>query len=116
LQIRAEPEAIARVLDNLVSNALKYSGEGAEIRVAVRATERRIDLTVQDDGPGFPGLDPQDGLLFGHQFTTRSSASEGSCGIGLHTVFQLVAEQGGMLALGNRPEGGAIVRVSLRRV
>lgn len=115
VSLRVDPEALGRILDNLVSNAIKFAAEGAHTRIVVSSTATRVDLAVIDDGPGFPDLDPEDGLLLGRQLATRATAGESSWGLGLHTVFQLVAEQGGVLALGNRQEGGAVVRVSLPR-
>jgi len=113
--MHADPDAVGRILDNLVTNALKYGGEGTEARVVVSSTDTRVDLEVLDEGPGFPDLDAEDGLLLGTQLAARTTGNEDSWGIGLHTVYRLVAEQGGILAVGNRPEGGALVRVSLPR-
>ncbi len=113
--LNADADALGRILDNLLSNALKFSGGGATTRVEVHATDARVDLWVRDEGPGFPELDAADGLLLGRQLATRATGGEASWGLGLHAVYLLVAEQGGVLALGNRPEGGAVVRVSLPR-
>ncbi len=75
----------------------------------------RVDLRVLDQGPGFPGIDPSEGLLYGKQLENRATGGEQSWGLGLHTVYRLLAELGGFLSLGNREEGGAMVRVTLPR-
>ena len=111
--IRASEVSLGRLVDNLLSNALKYGPPGGLVEVEVAAAAMRIDLVVKDQGPGFPGIDPSEGLLYGHQLSTRSTGGEASWGLGLHTVYQLLADLGGILALGNRPEGGAMVRVTL---
>ena len=109
-------DSLGRVVDNLLSNALKYSGSGTEIRVVVRGRGNRVELLVLDQGPGLPELNVADGLMLGSRLATRATEGEASWGIGLHTVYALTAELGGVLALGNRPEGGAVIRVSLPRL
>ncbi|MCK6505290.1 HAMP domain-containing histidine kinase [Myxococcota bacterium] len=111
--VRASRVSLGRLVDNLLSNALKYGPPGGLVRVEVSCRAGRADLVVLDQGPGFPGIDPGEGLLYGHQLSSRATGGEESFGLGLHTVYQLLAELGGILALGNRPEGGARVRITL---
>jgi len=113
--LQTDPGALGRALDNLLSNALKYSGPDTLIRVVVSGHQARVDLSVLDQGPGLPELDPQDGLLYGRQLAARATGGEASWGLGLHTAYELVAELGGLLALGNQADGGAVVRISLPR-
>jgi signal transduction histidine kinase len=111
--VRARRVSLGRLVDNLLSNALKYGPPGGEVRIELSSRAGHADLTVLDQGPGFPGIDAGEGLLYGHQLSSRATGGEESFGLGLHTVYQLLAELGGILALGNRPEGGARVRVTL---
>lgn len=111
--VAGDPVALGRLIDNLVSNALKYGPEQGVVQIAVTCSRGRAQLEVMDQGPGFPGVDPAEGLLYGHQLSSRATGGEDGWGLGLHTVYQLLAELGGILALGNRPEGGAVVRVTL---
>lgn len=113
--LSTDSEALGRIVDNLLSNALKYSGSQTEVRIVVLGTDGRVDVSVLDEGPGLPELDAADGLMLGSRLASRATDGEASWGIGLHTVYELAAELGGILALGNRPEGGAAVRVSLPR-
>jgi len=105
-------EEAGRVIDNLLSNALKYGPPGGRVVVSVRVSTRDLTLEVLDQGPGFPDLTAADGLVYGRRLAARSSGGD-SWGVGLHTVYALVVQLGGVLALGNRPEGGALVRVTL---
>lgn len=111
--VRASRVSLGRLVDNLLSNALKYGPHGGVVRVELCSRAGHTDLVVLDQGPGFPGIDPGEGLLYGHQLSSRATGGEESFGLGLHTVYQLLAELGGILALGNRPEGGAKVRITL---
>lgn len=112
-QVRGDPVELGRVVDNLLSNALKFSDPGTTVEVELAVDGRRARLHVRDQGPGFAGVDPAAGLLFGHQLAARDGDTAAGLGIGLHTVFELVARLGGTLQIGNRPGGGAEVVVSV---
>ena len=112
---RVPPASAGRILDNLLSNALKFSPPGGVVAVQVTPSEGRVDVDVLDRGRGFPGMEPAEGLVYGGRLASRATAGEAGWGLGLHTVYRLVAELGGVVALGNRPGGGAAVRVSLPR-
>jgi signal transduction histidine kinase len=102
--------ALGRILDNLVSNALKCSPAGGRVSVKLAAQGDLIELLVLDEGPGF-GQDASAGVVLGKQL----HVSGDGWGIGLHTVYRLVADHGGSLALTDRPDGGASVKVQFPR-
>jgi signal transduction histidine kinase len=54
LSIQADQGLISRVMQNLINNAVKYSSEGAEIRIGIEATDAAVRVYVQDQGPGIP--------------------------------------------------------------
>jgi signal transduction histidine kinase len=88
--------AIARVLLNLTTNALKYTDHGF-VEVAARETSNnRIEFSVRDTGPGIDSLQGAPSL--------RSDFS--SAGLGLGICRKLVAAMGGELAVANHPQGG----------
>ncbi|HEV8400322.1 MAG TPA: HAMP domain-containing sensor histidine kinase [Gemmatimonadales bacterium] len=88
--------AVARVLLNLTTNALKYTDTGF-VEVAARETgDARIEFSVRDTGPGIDGLDAGP--------TVRSDFS--SSGLGLAICRKLVAAMGGELDVTNHPQGG----------
>ena len=88
--------AVARVLLNLTTNALKYTDTGF-VEVAARETgDARIEFSVRDTGPGIDGLDAGP--------TVRSDFS--SSGLGLAICRKLVAAMGGELVVTTHPQGG----------
>ena len=88
--------AVARVLLNLTTNALKYTDTGF-VEVAARETgATRIEFSVRDTGPGI------DALAAGPSM--RSDFS--SAGLGLEICRKLVAAMGGELAVATHPQGG----------
>ncbi|MRX49883.1 PAS domain-containing protein [Paracoccus sp. S-4012] len=97
---------------NLVLNArdaLAGTG-GGHIEITAKAAGQWLDLTVEDDGPGFS--DPALSQATQPFFTTRPG--QGS-GLGLSQVYDQTKLAGGTLRLGNRPGGGARVRLRLPR-
>ncbi len=92
---------IAEIIDNLVSNAIKYSPFGAEIMVSLHNRAEMAVIQVQDQGPGFT----KDDLRRLFQPFTRLSAlptgGENSTGVGLSIVKALVEAHGGSVRAEN---------------
>ncbi|MBI4216448.1 MAG: HAMP domain-containing protein [Chloroflexi bacterium] len=108
----ADPDRVAQVLGNLLSNALRYSPSGGEIRVEGQALletqgqEGCLAVSVTDTGPGIsPEALPHLFERFYRADPSRSRASGGS-GLGLAIVKQLVEAQGGRVAVESPPEAG----------
>ena len=91
--VLADPTRITQVLDNLVSNALRYGGPN--VRVSAARDGAYVRLTVTDDGPGVP--DELVGTLF--QAYVRGAASHrlGGSGLGLLIVHQLCDAMSGTI-------------------
>ncbi len=103
--VRADKRRLVRVIANLLDNAAKYGG-GAT-RVALRRVDDRVQIIVEDNGPGVPA-DERD-LVFdrfsrGSGAGRRSAGSEG-VGLGLALVAEHVALQGGRAWVEDRPDG-----------
>ncbi len=54
LSVRSDPFLLERILDNLLQNAILYSGRGSTVRMEAEAGENEVVITVRDDGPGIP--------------------------------------------------------------
>lgn len=105
--------ALERLLQNLIVNACEGDGQRGATRVEVRvfpaSDSKRVRIAVCDDGPGFSPA-----LLRAASGGVATTKRDGS-GLGLALVRELVEASGGSLERGNRPEGGAIVSVTLNR-
>lgn len=101
---------IEQVVDNLVSNALKY-GAGKPIRVSTRSRGEVAELLVEDRGIG---IEPADLSRIFDQFE-RGAASRGRSGIGLglYITRQIVRAHGGDIDVVSRPGEGSEFRVAL---
>ncbi|MEU9003620.1 sensor histidine kinase [Streptomyces sp. NPDC048551] len=101
--VRARPRAVRRCLDNLLSNALKFSPGDTPVGVHIEGTR----LSVRDRGPGIaPG--ERDAVFDRFYRGPRTQAVPGS-GLGLAIVHDLVTADGGTVFATAAPGGGAEV-------
>ena len=85
-----EPNYLVQILENLVSNALKYSHKGTTVTLSLRKNTEGVQLIVSDEGQGFKTEDL--GLLYRRfqQLSARPTAGEASTGLGLSVVKEYV--------------------------
>jgi hypothetical protein len=109
----ADPDAVTRILTNLLANAVKFSSAGSVVRVAVTRNGNGAVLSVADEGPGVP--DDERDQVFDRFFRGgRPEVAETSgTGIGLAVVKELAQRMGGSVSVENREPRGAIFTVTL---
>jgi len=106
-------DRIAEVLDNLISNAVKYSPDGGAIRVEVRRTGDSATLRVADRGIGINATDFNRLFrAFSRVRTPRTAAIQGS-GLGLYICERIVRAHGGALDVESRPGEGSVFSLAL---
>jgi two-component system sensor histidine kinase/response regulator len=105
--------ALDHVLDNLLSNALKFSPPGKPIQLCVRAVDGHVECIVRDEGPGFTEADQA--LMFRRykRLSARPTAGEPSTGLGLSIVRKLVQAMNGELHFQSTPGQGTAFTVRL---
>lgn len=102
---------LERVLDNLVSNAVKYSPEGSEVTLRVDQEGDWAVVQVQDQGIGIP---PADLTRLGEPFYRgRNTSGRAGTGLGLWGVRQIVEQHGGAVHIASREGEGTTVTVRL---
>ncbi len=104
---------IQQVIDNLLSNAAKYSPPGSSITVELRGGSDVCTFGVKDQGPGIPDNE-RDKLFkdFG-RLSVKPTGGEKSTGLGLAICRKIVEAHRGTIVAENIPGGGAEFRVSL---
>jgi signal transduction histidine kinase len=107
LEIEADPDRLAQVLTNLVSNAIKYSPEGGEVRVAVSATEDSVSVEVRDYGIG---LQPQElNEVFEPYARTAAARQIRGLGLGLYVCRAIIEAHGGRIRARSEGRGKGAV-------
>jgi two-component system sensor histidine kinase GlrK len=109
----ADRGKIRLILENLVSNAVKYSPKGGTIHLQARATGAQLVLDVADAGPGIPVEDR--GHIFDAFYTGRAAKSTAvkGTGIGLSVVVEFVAAHGGSVQIVDGQFPGAHFRITM---
>jgi len=111
--IFADKRAVKQILVNLLSNGIKYTPAGGEVRVSARADQRGIEITVADTGTGISRADlARLGRPFEQVENAETRAKEGT-GLGLALVKSLTAMHGGEAVLDSVMGEGTTVRVRL---
>ncbi|MFN8360247.1 MAG: tetratricopeptide repeat-containing sensor histidine kinase [Candidatus Kapaibacterium sp.] len=95
--VLADSHALHEVLDNLLSNALKFSPRDSTVVITVTGEHHRVRIGVQDQGPGLTDEDKT--KLFGKfmRLSARPTAGEDSTGLGLSIVKKLVEAMSGRI-------------------
>lgn len=106
----SRPNALRRILTNLIDNALKF---GSDVRLQALVDGTRLTLAVVDNGPGIPP-DQLDAVLKPfYRVESSRNRSTGGTGLGLAIAHQLAMAMGAELSLHNRDEGGLEARLVL---
>ena len=108
-RLNLDPGQIERVLDNLISNALRHSDPGHEVQLHARRLGERVVISVQDQGPGIPF--GQQGRIF--EPFVQIGRRKGGVGLGLALSQEIAQLHGGMLGLHSYPGQGARFFISL---
>jgi signal transduction histidine kinase len=100
-----DPDAVVRVLTNLLDNARKYSPEGARIVLSVSQDAGAVRFAVRDSGPGIQAADRAS--VFERFHRLEEGSLKPGAGLGLYISRGLVEAHGGTIAVGEAPGGGA---------
>ncbi len=112
--VEGDPARLAQVLHNLIDNALSFSPDGGEVRLAAKSDGSEVRVSVTDQGPGVPAENRSD--VFTRFYSQRPEAEDYGrhSGLGLSIVASIVAAHGGRIEVTDPPVGqGAAFIVSL---
>jgi signal transduction histidine kinase len=104
-QVAGRDIDLVRLVENLASNAARYAR--TTIAFSVRQRGDRVDLVVDDDGPGIPEVDRARVFERFNTLDPARSHAEGGAGLGLSIAAAIVAAHGGTIRVGDAPGGGA---------
>jgi two-component system heavy metal sensor histidine kinase CusS len=109
-------EALARVIRNLVNNAIRWSPDGGLVRVVLAGDERDLRIEVHDEGPGVP-IAERERIFVPFETSTSPIGSRAGFGFGLGLAITRMAvdDHGGSIQVLDSPQGGARFVVVLPR-
>ncbi|MEY3898317.1 MAG: hypothetical protein RLZZ214_3838 [Verrucomicrobiota bacterium] len=113
--ITGDPAALRRAIQNLLENAAKHGGAGGPIDIAAIARDRRVEISVEDRGPGIPA-DEIDEIFtpFFRGAHARSNQVRGS-GLGLSLVKGIAETHGGGVSVRSEVGKGSTITITLPR-
>jgi signal transduction histidine kinase len=94
--VRADRTSIVLALDNLIDNAMRYSGASRQLAIHGEAREGTVEIAIRDCGIG---IDPEELTRVTGRFIRGRSAPGAGSGLGLSIVSQIVKDHGGALRL-----------------
>lgn len=98
---------VKRVLQNFISNAIKFSSSGTEITVRLQREYDHVVVRVEDEGPGVPAEEQSKLFTEYGQTSVKPTGDEVSTGLGLNICRKLVEAHGGSIGMENLEPKGA---------
>jgi len=111
LVIEGHPVLLGRALDNLISNAIKFSSKDGEVQIRVAPVSEGVQISVEDRGPGVP--ESELAQLFSPFYRGSNGLRANGQGLGLAIVERIVQVHGGRCLAANRAGGGLSMTLQL---
>ena len=111
--VRADPEALLTISNNLLGNAVRYTPKGGQINISTRDAGTHWALVVEDTGIGIKESDQKRIFERFYRVGQRSGSADGGTGIGLSIVKNLTLTLNGEVRLSSHPGKGAKFEVLL---
>lgn len=106
----AEFRRVLQVLLNLIGNAIRYSPEGAEIKITIGRNDDMASVTVSDEGPGITAQNQE--KIFS-KFERLGRSGDGGSGLGLYISRRLARAMQGNISIDSEPGNGARFTLSV---
>jgi signal transduction histidine kinase len=111
--VATDPDRLRRILECLVENAVKYTPENGEVRLAARTTEGGVAVDVLDDGPGIPAEHLPRIFERFYRADKARSRELGGTGLGLSIAKHLAEGMGASLSVASEVGKGSSFTVSI---
>lgn len=110
--IKADPNAINRIINNIIENAVKYSMQGGKVKIILTGTQDKISFIVEDDGVGID-IERQKKLFEPYfQISHKTTALQGM-GLGLTIVKKILDKLKGSISIQSNPTLSKGTKVSI---
>ena len=111
--VTGDRRKLREAVGNLVGNALKYSPPGEDVDVRVDRCNDVVQVAVSDDGPGLSERDQERMFAPFQRLSPEPTGGEGSSGLGLYIVKQIVDQHGGTIDVESAPGVGSTFVLAL---
>lgn len=108
--VQGREQALKRALSNIIGNAFNY---GKTIAVSLESVGNKVEITIDDDGPGIPEDKREDVFKAFYRLEGSRNKETGGVGLGLSIAKDVVTSHGGTIELHDSPIGGLRVLVSI---
>jgi signal transduction histidine kinase len=108
-----DPEELARVIDNMVDNAVKYTPEDGSVEVSMTVTDNEVSVDVTDTGIGISATDQAHVFSAFHRSTNPNALSVPGTGLGLPIAQRIAESHGGTLSVTSELGRGSTFRFTL---
>jgi signal transduction histidine kinase len=112
-RIDVDPDMVARVIRNLIENARRHAGPAGTVNVSSAALDGRLQVRVDDDGPGIAAAERERVFDRFHRSDEARSRAAGGSGLGLAIARAIVDAHGGRIWAEESPLGGARISFEL---
>jgi len=108
--IQGREQSLKRALTNVIGNAFNY---GSTVSVALESNNNKLEVTVDDDGPGIPPDKREDVFKAFYRIEGSRNKETGGVGLGLSIAKDVIVSHGGKIELTDSPIGGLRVLISI---
>lgn len=113
--VKADPKLLARVLDNLIYNAVRHTPAGGRIEVYTMKERHSLYIHVKDSGDGLGDIEPDKLFEKYGQLELRAEGKHRGVGLGLHFCKLAATGMGGTIMADDHPDGGAVFSIKLKK-
>lgn len=115
-KIQGTENAITRVLENLISNAYKFSPMDSTVTIRAQEIGSQVEISITDQGPGLTELDKTKLFKKFEKLSASPTGNEKSTGLGLYIVKNLVHQMNGTILIESEQGKGTTFKVLLNKV
>lgn len=108
--IQGREQALKRATTNIISNAFRY---GKTIAVKLESNDKKLNLIIEDDGPGIPKDKREDVFKAFYRLENSRNKETGGVGLGLSIAKDIISSHGGTIELDDSELGGLKVLISI---
>ena len=111
---RFDIKSIQQVLDNIISNSIRYTGKGESIKLNILCNDDNIKFSIIDTGTGFSNEDLKNIFNKFYKGDKSRSFTTGHSGLGMYIAKTIVKKHGGNITVENNTPKGAIVTFNIK--